>query len=125
MVSRRLAYPPTQITKDPGDTIRIDVEFTYQGPAYRETLYGVLYAGVEDEISGSAGTSALDIPESIDLTKITGSFVEIPVPNRAGETFGLLTKLGNIAKDKVPNVVVIRGVPPSPQVTGFKITSYY
>ena len=118
-----MATPGTKNTVDPGNTIRINVEFNYQGPAYRETLYGVLYAGVEDEISGSAGTAALDIPESFQPTVIKGSYVEIPVPDRWGETFGILVKLGNIAKDKVPDVVVISGVP-TPTVTGFKIISY-
>ena len=118
-----MVAPGTVITVDPGQTIKIAVEFTYVGTRLRETLYGVLYAAVEDEISGSAGTAVVDtevdIPEPVGMK---GSVV-IPVPNRPGETFGILTKLGNIAKAKIPDVVKITGVP-APTVTKFKITGY-
>lgn len=114
----------TKITADPGQHIHIDVAFTYQGPRLRETLYGVLYTGVENEISGSAETAVIDTLEDVLTPSLVEGAVVIPVPKRWGETFGILVKLGNIAKDKVPDVVTITGVP-APTVTGFKIKGYY
>jgi len=118
-----MVAPGTVITVDPGKTIKIDVEFTYVGTRLRETLYGVLYAGVEDEISGSANTAAVDTEVDILKPTIMRGSVVIPVPNRPGETFGILTKLGNIAKAKIADVVKITGAP-APTVTNFKITGY-
>lgn len=119
-----MVTPGTAITVAPGDQIHIDIDFTYQGPRLRETLYGVLYAAVEDEISGSANTAAVDTQVDIPDPKTMSGSVVIPVPNRPGETFGILTKLGNIAKHKIPNVVTITGVG-APTVTSFRITGYH
>lgn len=121
-----MVTPGTVITVDPGEEIEIDVEFTYEGPHLRETLYGVLYGytlGYVDEVGGSANTAVVDTEVDIlTPTAMKGSVV-IPVPNRPGETFGILTKLGNIASDKIDDVVKIAGAP-APTVTKFRITGY-
>lgn len=123
----RLVSPGTRIKVTPGDTIRVDVEFTYQGPAWRETLYGALYGytfGRIDEVSGGAGRSAVDIPDT-PLPGIVPAYVLVPVPQRTGETFGIYAKLGNILSrywDDVIEIVEEAPPPPPPTLINFGLT---
>lgn len=123
----RLAAPGDTLTVDPRDTIRVMVNFTYQGPAWRETLYGALYAGSWpgpiDEVSGGAGAKGWDIPERKEPATITDMYVDVPVPKRGGETFGIYVKLGNILNERgYNNVIEIRTT--TPKVTNLRIVSY-
>lgn len=123
----RLVTPGSKLQVDPGDTIRVPVEFTYVGPDFRETLYGALYAGQWgvtdiDEVSGGTATKGWDIPAKTTPTTVTGMYVDVPVPNRPGETYGIYVKLGNVICEKgYDNVIEIRAVQ---EVTGLRIVGY-
>jgi len=122
----RLATPGQVIQVNPGDTIRVQVAFTYQGPAWRETLYSALYINTpipHNEISGGAGALGWDIPKCDTPVSITNLYVDVPVPNRPGETVGIYAKLGNILSSYYDSVIQILGVA-APIVTTFRITSY-
>lgn len=120
--------PPGVLAVDPGDKIRVNVEFWYRGPAYRETLYAALYKGTWpgpiDEVSGGAGAKGWDIAAAADWVIVRGLYVIVPVPGRPGETFGLYAKLGGWPPDGYDNVIEVAGIPPAPEVKNLKITSY-
>lgn len=123
----RLVAPGSKLQVDPGDTIRVLVEFTYVGPDFRETLYGALYAGEWgvtdiDEVSGGTATKGWDIPATPTPTTIRDMYVDVPVPNRPGETYGIYVKLGNVQNVRgYDNVIEIRAVQ---EVTGLRIAGY-
>ena len=129
MVTRRikLATPGTKVKVNPGDTIRVMVEFTYVGPDFRETLYGALYSGRWgvtdiDEVSGGTATKGWDIPAKTTPTTIPGMYVDVPVPNRPGKTYGIYVKLGNvICEQGYDDVIEIQAVE---AVTGLRIVGY-
>ena len=121
----RLVTPGQGLTVNPGDTIRVQVAFTYQGPDWRETLYAALYTytlGMMDELSGGSGAMGWNIPKAIEPVTVTECYVDVPVPNRPG-TCGIYAKLGNILSILYDNVITIAGVL-TPTVTNFRITSY-
>jgi len=112
----RLVIPGTKIQVSPGQTIRLNVEFTYEGPAWRETLYGALYGytfGRIDEVAGGAGASSVDVPYT-PVPGIVPAYVLVPVPQRIGETFGIYAKLGNILSRYWDDVIEIVEVTPPP-----------
>ena len=123
----RLVSPGSKLTVDPGDQIRVNVQFGYRGPAWRETLYSALYVrqwwGI-DEVSDGAGASSVDIPETPEKVNIA-AYVLVPVPNRPGETFGIYAKLGNIPSNYWDNVIEVseEAPPPSPEVKDLQILS--
>ena len=122
----RLVTPGSKLLVNVGDTIKVEVAFTYQGPAWRETLYSALYKrtlGMVDEVSGGAGSMGWDISKADVPSPVTGCYVLVPVPNRPGETFGIYAKLGNILSSYYDNVIEVSGVA-APIVTNFKVTGY-
>lgn len=113
----RLVSPGTKIQVSPGDTVHVDVDFDYQGPAWRETLYSALYGytwGQIDEVAGGAGASAIDIPYT-PAPGIVRAYVLVPVPNRPGETFGIYAKLGNILSRYWDDAIEIVEEAPPPE----------
>ena len=120
----KLVTPGQTLEVNPGDTIRVKVAFTYQGPAWRETLYTALLDASNDELSGGAGSKGWDIPKCDNPTSITNLYVDIlSVPNRPG-TWGIYAKLGNILSTIYRSVIKIVGIPIEPIVTNFRITDY-
>ena len=107
-MAAKLAVPGQILQVNVGDTIRVNVAFDYLGPGWRETLYAALYKASwwdpHDEVSGGSNAVAIDVPLSYTTRSIT-SFVDIPVPNRPGETFGLYAKLGNILSQYCDNSI--------------------
>ena len=105
----KLAVPGQVLQVSPGDHIRVGVAFDYQGPDWRETLYATLYVrqwwGI-DEVSGGNNAVAVDMPLAYTPTPVS-KYVDIPVPNRPNETFGLYAKLGNILSQYLDNSIEI------------------
>lgn len=118
----RLVTPGQTLTVNPGDTIRVQVAFTYQGPAWRQTLYAALLDAGNNELSGGAGALGWDIPEKTTPTAITNLYVDVPVPNRPG-TWGIYSKLGDVLSTIYRSVIIILGAG-EPVVTNFRIASY-
>jgi len=119
----KLAVPGQVLQVNVGDTIEVNVAFDYLGPNWRETLYAALYKpsiwDPHDEVSGGSNAVAVDIPIAYTTTP-TISSVDIPVPNRPGETFGLYAKLGNILSQYCDNSIqIVTGTIP---ITGVNVT---
>lgn len=116
--------PPAKLRANPGATIKVGIEFSYRGPAWKETLYGALYKrtlGMIDEISGAWDSVGVSIPETPEWG-IVSAELNIPVPDRPGETVGIYAKLGEIAYSKywdgVIEITTEEVPPPSPPPPG-------
>lgn len=136
IVSYGGVVPPGKLSVSPGESIKVSIEFSYMGPAWRETLYGALYKrtlGMIDEISGAWDSVDVSIPET-PVWGIVSAELNIPVPERPSETVGIYAKLGGAVFSKYWDDVIeiTEEVPPFPPPTpplepecrGLKIVDY-
>lgn len=135
----RLAVPPTVLEVDVGQRIAVSWALTYQGPAYRETVYVAVYEGtytavlvagrlaVDEKIWGSGAVDFPDSPTPRNIESTVPLVTGAVYAAMAGKTFGVYFKVGNWLPKKgegaFDNVIKVRGVP-SPTFTNLKITSY-
>jgi hypothetical protein len=123
-----ITSPVTQVTKKVGDTLDIVVKFSYQGPGgYSGTLKGYIYKYtgiILDRVtlpSTAHGEKAITITEAATEAVTQEATVSLTIPDRGGETFGVLVELGSETKF-IDNMVV---VVPTTHITGdLTITSY-
>ena len=124
----------SQINKNAGDKLHINVQFAYQGPGdWTGDLYVNLYGktlGIKNEVNGAEMRFPITVTARADTPVVQQvPTVDYTIPNRPGETLGLTVKitatngldaLSNIID--LDNVVVIAST--TSVITNLTVVSY-
>ena len=76
--------PSPKVELNPGDSLRLNLQLSYRGPAQTRNFYAALgnnsKSGSFDEWSGYNATKAISLPAKTVLTALTGLYIDIYIP---------------------------------------------
>jgi hypothetical protein len=96
IVSYDSAAAGQEITKSPGDTMTINVQYKYKGPGnWTKTLYANL-AKDSNEVSGTGVHASISVENASLYTPTTQlASITLTIPNRSDGPFDILVKIGD------------------------------